>query len=417
MTLPQADFKSPRGSRRVLEFRSGRRNRKWKAAVLCAAWSLLLFQGSPLPALGQDAADDSPQDFPSKARVVVTSDPSEQRIMLDGQRTGESTPAELELDPGRYHLTVNAEGFQPLSHDLAVSAGELMELEFILLETPPEPPTPEELRALSPPFGADNPDADYWAEAGPRHMANESCRDCHSPILTLHAVGEHRTLACEDCHSALSDHVTDGKVTGVMQVVTGVGIQTLCMTCHDRENLNKKREPARTIVLSRHIQELRVRPVNRCEDCHHVHDPQKWVHEAREMVGLPELIAVIPMMNEKTAYEKKQQYNAMAETFFVFPLAPGILGMAVSEGEGQFPAETFLISGVALILGSYFLGKKAYERELDRIRAINDERRAVNLKVKNHNLLVEKAMVDFEKAVELWAAESEDRGVVVIKGK
>jgi NMD protein affecting ribosome stability and mRNA decay len=77
--------------------------------------------------------------------------------------------------------------------------------------------------------------------------------------------------------------------------------------------------------------ELKVRAVNRCEDCQYVHDPQKWVHEARNMVGLPEMMASIPMLDERQALEKRDPYNSMAETFLVFPLAPGVLGMAVAR--------------------------------------------------------------------------------------
>ena len=391
--------------------------RESKAVTLCAVWALLLVQGFAIPAQGQDSLDGGLPVASHKARVIITSDPGESSITLNDQRVDMTTPAELDLNPGHYFMTVNTEGYQPLSHEMSVVAGEHMELKFILIATPPEPPTPEELRALAPPFGADDPNSEYWADAKPRHLENDSCLDCHPSILKLHAAGEHRTLACEDCHSSLSDHVTDDKVTGTMQVVSGVGIQGLCMTCHDRDNRNKKREPARTIVLRQHLQELRVRPVNRCEDCHHVHDPMKWTHEAREMVGLPEMMASMPLMEEKLAWEKKEKYHSMAETFFVFPLAPGVLGMLASDGDGQFPSEVLLISGAILIGGSYLLGEYFYSRELKKIRATNDERRAVNLRVKNHNLLVKEAMADHEKAVEVWIVNSEGRGMVVIQGQ
>lgn len=395
----------------------GLTNRKWKAVVLCTTWGLLLVQGFALPALGQDPPDDGSGALSHQARVVVRSDPQTPSITLDGRRLDVATPADLDLNPGQHFITVNAEGYQPLSHGMTVAAGENLELKFILIKTPPEPPTPEELRALAPPFGADDPNSEYWADAKPRHMANESCHECHPSIMPLHAQGEHRTLGCEDCHSALTDHVVDDKVIGTMQVVRGEGIQGLCMTCHDRDNRNRKREPARTVVIRQHLQELRVRPVNRCEDCHHVHDPMKWVHEAREMVGLPEMMATIPMLEEKLAYEKKKRYESMAETFFVFPLAPGVLGLAVSDDAGQFPAEVFLISGLVLIAGSYMLGQYSYTRELERIRLVNDERRSVNVRVKNHNQLVKKAMADHERAVEAWITESEGRGRVVVQGK
>ena len=262
---------------------------------------------------------------------MVRSDPSGQTINLDGQRAGESTPSVLELNPGRYSLMVNAEGYQPLSHGLTVSARDDVELDFILLRTPPEPPTAEELRALAPPLGSGDPNADYWAEAKPRHLANDVCKGCHGDLLDLHSHGEHRTLACQDCHSEMPKHLLDGALTDEIQVIRGEGIQGLCMTCHDRNNRKRVREPARTVDLAGHMWELKVRAVNRCEDCQYVHDPQKWVHEARNMVGLPEMMASIPMLDERQALEKRDPYNSMAETFLVFPLAPGVLGMAVAR--------------------------------------------------------------------------------------
>lgn len=383
--------------------------------MLCWVWGLLLVQGSALPALSQNLSSGDRPIPPGKARVVVTSDPTSQSIILDGRRLDTATPVELDLNPGHSYLTVNAEGYQPLSHDVAIAAGEHMELEFILLKTPPEPPTPEELRALSPPFGADDPNRDYWAEAGPRLMANESCRECHSSIMKLHAQGEHRTMSCEDCHSALSDHVKDDKVIGTMQVIRGEGIQPMCMMCHDRNNRNRTRDPARTVDLGKHLRELRVLPHNRCEQCHHVHDPMKWVHEAREMVGVPELMARIPMLDEKGADEKREQFDSLAETFFVFPMAPGFFGMAAPEDEGGFPSGTLFFSGLVLVVGSFLLGEYVHSRELKNIRALNDERRATNAKVKEHNLRVEEAVDEYNQAIALWGLESEGRGQVVVE--
>jgi hypothetical protein len=392
-------------------------SRKRKAAVLCVVWSLLLVQGFALPSLGQDAEDDAATSSSRKSRVVIRSSPSGRPITLNDQRRDEATPAYLELYPGQYSIVVNAEGYQPLSHNLTVAIGGEVELEFILLETPPEPPTQEELRALMPPLGTGDPNADYWAEAQPRHLANDACKDCHGSILELHAQGEHRTLACEDCHSDLTEHVKEGEVTNAIQVIRGDGIQGLCMICHDRNNRNRIREPARTVEIEKHLRKLNVRKVNRCEDCHHVHDPQKWVHEAREMVGLPEMMASIPLLEEKLAKEKQAPYSTMSEIFLVFPLAPGVLGLAVSEGEGQFPAEVLIVTGLVLSVGSYLLGQYVLSRELDNIRALNDERRAANIRVKDHNILIKKAMADHERAINIWIEESEGRGRVIVRGE
>lgn len=391
-----------------------RSDRKRKAAVLFAAWWLLLFQGVVFPAWSQDAPGGIPPVNPNKARVFVTSDPTGRPIVLNDHRLDEITPVELELNPGKFAMTINAEGFQPLSHEVTFGGGEHLELNFILLETPPEPPTQEELRKLAPLFGADDPNSKFWAAAGPRQLANESCRSCHPVILTLHAQGEHRTLSCEDCHGSLSDHVKDDVVIGESQVIRGEGIQPLCMTCHDRDNRSRTREPARTVLFPGHLRDLRVREVNRCEDCHHVHDPMKWVHEARDMVGLPELMASIPMMDEKIAREKQKKYNSLAEIFLVFPTAPGLLGMTAFSKNDGFPAEELFFSGVALVAGSYLLGKYFSSRELTRIRAINEERLAANVQVRDYNEKVREEMNNHYDALILWEEMSEGRGVVVV---
>ncbi len=387
---------------------------KWKAAVLCLSWGLLMVQGIVPVAVGQELPDD-PAAGANTARILVASDPPNQAIVIDGRRHDARTPVELNLSPGQYYIVVNADGFQPLSHDVAVASGEQLELEFVLLKTPPTPPTPEELRALSPAFGADDPNSDYWADAGPREMANESCRECHSPILTLHAAGEHRTISCTDCHSALSDHVVDGNVIGKMPVMRGESIQPMCLMCHDTNSKNRPLTPSRQVEPGRHLKQLRVQPHNRCEECHHVHDPMKWVHEAREIVGLPEKMATIPILNEREAYEKRRKYESMAETFFVFPLVPGLIGLTALEGTEELPAELFLYSGLALVLGSYLMGERAYDQELEKIIAINNQRRATNARVKEHNNRVKEAMAEHNRAVELWISESESRGVVLIK--
>ena len=219
-------------------------------------------------------------------------------------------------------------------------------------------------------------------------------------------------MSCEDCHSALSDHVKDDKVIGPMNVYRNEGIQSLCMMCHDRNNGKRMREPARTVDLRQHLQALRVTSKNRCEQCHHVHDPMKWVHEAREMVGVPEKMARIPMLEERRAVEKRRQYDSLAEIFFVFPLTPGFLGMTALAEEDAFPSQNLFIAGLVLVAGSYWMGKRAQTRELIRIRALNAERRATNIKVKEHNLRVEEAMNEYSQAITRWSLESEGRGIV-----
>jgi len=121
-----------------------------------------------------------------------------------------------------------------------------------------------------------------------RNMTNESCLDCHRNIRKIHLKGVHESVSCEVCHGAYADHVKDDKVIAEMPVVRGDDIKALCLRCHNKVIRARPPESIKMIALPEHLEEKNVSTHHICNQCHHVHAPMKWVHEAREMAGLPE---------------------------------------------------------------------------------------------------------------------------------
>ena len=386
--------------------------RQSKAATLSAVWFLLMIQGTVVPAWGQDPAAARPDDNADQARVVVFSDPIGQAVTLNGQVLDDATPLELMLYPGTHSLLVNAEGYQPLSHQLTVRAGQKLEANFILLETPPEPPTPADLRALT---SADQWDAHGGISGSERDLANDSCLECHPLIPKIQAQGLHKSVSCRECHAPYEEHVQEGLVIAPMPVASGNGIQVLCLACHDRDDRSRKDVDAKTVEFPEHLSKKKVRTDHTCDQCHQVHAPMMWVHEAREIVGLPEVMTTAPLVNEIWAEEKRQKYNSMAETFLVFPLAPGVIGKMAFPDDEKFPIDEALYAGLVLVAGSYLMGKFAYSRELASIRQTNAERTLANQRAEAHNQAVAAAMTAHGEAVMVWGTRAEGRGEVVVR--
>ena len=120
-----------------------------------------------------------------------------------------------------------------------------------------------------------------------RNMTTESCLECHPLIRKLHVDGTHKTVSCEICHGAFADHVKGDLVIGKMPVVRGGEIRPLCLRCHKKVMRASYPETIKFVALPEHMDKRKVRTEHICNQCHHVHAPLKWVHEAREMVGLP----------------------------------------------------------------------------------------------------------------------------------
>jgi hypothetical protein len=394
------------------------RPRRWtrrsqKAVALSAAWLLLLVQPLLSTALGQE------QPAAGLAQVNIVSSPSGQTITLDDRLLDTVTPVMLDLPPGKHSLVVTAPGYQSLKHDLMAKAGSRIELRFILMKTPPEPPTQEELRRLGLPEGESSAEgtrtrsgASGVSRSG-KALPNESCLQCHPNIPGIQSQGVHASLSCAECHDTPESHVKENVVVGKMQVVRGNGISVLCLTCHDEGNRSGSKAHIRKVAMPQHLTEKKVRPGSACNQCHHVHSPLKWVYEARDIVGLPEVLRSEPLLSEELALDTQRKFNSMAETFLVVPLAPGVIGKMAFPDDSNFPVDALLISGAALVAGSFFLGQFFSSRELKSIKEINAERTLANQRAQNHNKMVERAMADHEAEVIQWMEEAEGRGKVV----
>jgi hypothetical protein len=120
-----------------------------------------------------------------------------------------------------------------------------------------------------------------------RILTNESCFDCHPYIKKIHVDGVHKTVLCEVCHGAYADHVKDDVVYATMPTVRGEDIKPLCVRCHNKIVQAMPPESIKLVAFPEHLEQKKVRTHHICNQCHHVHAPLKWVHEAREMMGLP----------------------------------------------------------------------------------------------------------------------------------
>ncbi len=120
-----------------------------------------------------------------------------------------------------------------------------------------------------------------------RNRTTDSCLECHPLMQKLHLAGIHKTVSCEICHAASADHVRGDMVIGIMPVLRGAEIRPLCLRCHQKLTRAAHPEAIKVVDLPEHLEQKKVRTEHHCDQCHHVHAPLKWVHEAREMMGLP----------------------------------------------------------------------------------------------------------------------------------
>ena len=56
-------------------------------------------------------------------KLVITSTPLGARILIDGNDSGHTTPAMIPTDPGKHHVRLELDGYQPAEHDLNVKQG------------------------------------------------------------------------------------------------------------------------------------------------------------------------------------------------------------------------------------------------------------------------------------------------------
>jgi hypothetical protein len=101
----------------------------------------------------------------------VTSTPPGASVRIDGEDTGKTTPAELELEPGEHAVTLRLEGYEDGSRTVRVREGESAELSLPLEES--EPPGPE-TEPFGEGIGIQPPKADSEPSAAPSEEGAET---------------------------------------------------------------------------------------------------------------------------------------------------------------------------------------------------------------------------------------------------
>lgn len=123
-----------------------------------------------------------------------------------------------------------------------------------------------------------------------RLATNESCFQCHKPIRTIHKNGIHKTVSCEVCHGPYGNHVEDGNKIGTLPVKRGGDISELCLRCHNKVIQARPRKSIKMVGIPEHLEQKQVRMSHNCSQCHMVHDPLLWIRQAREMMGVTEVM-------------------------------------------------------------------------------------------------------------------------------
>jgi len=123
-----------------------------------------------------------------------------------------------------------------------------------------------------------------------RLQTNESCFACHKPIRRIHKAGIHKTVSCEICHGPYGDHIKDGKKVGTLPVRHKQEIIQLCLRCHNKVIQARPRESIKMVGYPQHLEEKHVRLDHTCDQCHMVHDPLLWIKEAKEAIGIKEVV-------------------------------------------------------------------------------------------------------------------------------
>ena len=123
---------------------------------------------------------------------------------------------------------------------------------------------------------------------------NDSCAgsDCHDQQRVVKhkkhfnalAKGNHRGLACENCHGPLSDHIRDGKHVNAALVSRD---NALCLGCHGPLISRPKNFPQFDAENTGHWY-FDVEITQHCHECHDPHEPRQLSTERARLKQHPE---------------------------------------------------------------------------------------------------------------------------------
>ncbi len=123
----------------------------------------------------------------------------------------------------------------------------------------------------------------------------------------------------------------------------------------------------------------------------------------------------IPVINILIAENIQNKYMGMAETFFIFPFAQGLIAKLALDNDNQKVADIMVGSGVILSTGSYLLSKILSNRKRKEIKEKNMDIERQNIEIKSSNKEIELMVrkVNAERKVK-WEDENVNKGVVKI---
>lgn len=124
-----------------------------------------------------------------------------------------------------------------------------------------------------------------------------------------------------------------------------------------------------------------------------------------------EYLAVKPIIDEAVAAKLRERWSDWSEAFAVVPLGQGVVARLVLPEEHAGAANAMILSGAALTVGSFLMGKFLGKRKLAWIKAYNETVPAENETAKRHNREVTQMVNDaYDAAVMTWEEQNINRG-------
>ncbi len=136
-----------------------------------------------------------------------------------------------------------------------------------------------------------------------------------------------------------------------------------------------------------------------------------------EQLGL-EYREELPLREEEEVSAYRQKFINISEMFLITPFSQGLLAKIILGNDDDGSADVLLISGAALTLGTYILGKILSSKRLKDIREYNNFANDENLAVKGYNQEIENKIkaINREKS-QTWQEENKNKGTVIVTYK
>lgn len=143
----------------------------------------------------------------------------------------------------------------------------------------------------------------------------------------------------------------------------------------------------------------------------------KPIPATAEELGL-EYREELPLREEEEVRAYNQKFTNVSEMFLITPFSQGLLAKIILGNDDDGSANILLISGAALTLGTYILGKILSSKRLTDIREYNNFANDENLAVKEYNQEIDNKIkaINREKS-QIWQEENKNKGTVIVTYK